>query len=99
MASLDFRRPCQGSCACYPRSGGLHHRLISNVPPGQARNFIARTNLSVVSILATGAVALQTGCLVQTPRHSEAATAVVGQAHRLPSFSRVYWVRFDFTLP
>ena len=34
MAARDLRRPCRGRPFCAQRTGGSHHRLISNVPPG-----------------------------------------------------------------
>ncbi|MEA3074821.1 MAG: hypothetical protein QOD29_6267 [Alphaproteobacteria bacterium] len=35
MASRDFRRPCRGLRSYLQETGGLHHGLISDVPPGQ----------------------------------------------------------------
>ena len=34
-----FRRPCRGSSNFLSVTGGLHHRLISNVPSGQLAVF------------------------------------------------------------
>ena len=34
-ATFFIHRPCRGELLILYKSGGLHHRLISNVPPAQ----------------------------------------------------------------
>src|SRR6266404_5523700 len=43
IARLPFRRPCRGSSHIVCVTGGLYHRLMSNVPSGQVAAFPALT--------------------------------------------------------